>query len=281
MATSWSRSEVDLTVADYLHMLTLQLAGQSYNKTQHRRVLQQRLNGRSDTAIERKHQNISAILLDLKCPWIPGYKPLGNYQQLLYDVVEDQVRTNPIFDKVTLEAVERLATAPLITEIDGLVVAPPEVREALKQAPAKYQLRRVGGRRDYLLRVAQNASLGLAGEELVVEFERTRLILNGRSRLSERVEHVSQTKGDGLGFDVLSFEETGQERFIEVKTTSFAKETPFYVSRNEIEFSKEFASQFRLYRLFQFRSDPHMFQLSGAVGDNCLLKPCMFIATFG
>jgi hypothetical protein len=245
------------------------------------RALRQKLGERSDTAIERKHQNISAILLELDCPWIPGYKPLGNYQQLLFDIVEDHVRTNPIFDEVALEAVDRPATAPLVTEVASVVVAPPEVRRSVEQESAKYRLPRKPARRDYLQREAQNASLGLAGEEFVVAFERARLISNGRSGLGERVEHVSKTKGDGLGFDVLSFEHTGEERFIEVKTTSFAKETPFYVSRNEIEFSKEFANQFRLYRLFQFRSDPRMFQLSGAVGDNCLLDPCTFIARFG
>jgi hypothetical protein len=29
----WSREEVEAIVADYLHMLTLELAGQSYSKT--------------------------------------------------------------------------------------------------------------------------------------------------------------------------------------------------------------------------------------------------------
>ena len=32
----WSREEVEAIVADYLHMLTLELAGQSYSKTAHR-----------------------------------------------------------------------------------------------------------------------------------------------------------------------------------------------------------------------------------------------------
>jgi hypothetical protein len=34
---AWSREEVEATVADYLHMLTMHLAGQHYNKTNHRR----------------------------------------------------------------------------------------------------------------------------------------------------------------------------------------------------------------------------------------------------
>lgn len=36
----WSREEVETIVADYLQMLTMELAGQNYNKTEHRQRLQ-------------------------------------------------------------------------------------------------------------------------------------------------------------------------------------------------------------------------------------------------
>ena len=48
----WLRVEVEAIVADYLQMLTLELAGQSYNKTKHRKNLKQKLQGRSDPSIE-------------------------------------------------------------------------------------------------------------------------------------------------------------------------------------------------------------------------------------
>jgi hypothetical protein len=126
----------------------------------------------------------------------------------------------------------------------------------------------------------RNASLGRAGEEFALAYERARLHALGKKALSDRVEHVAETKGDGLGFDVLSFEETGRERFIEVKTTSFAKEKPFFISRNEVEFSKLFAKQFQLYRLFEFRKLPRMFSLSGAIGDNCIIDPVIYAGRF-
>jgi hypothetical protein len=65
--------------------------------------------------------------------------------------------------------------------------------------------------------------------ELVLKLEQYRLAA-GLDSLAAKVEHVSRTRGDGLGFDVLSFDEQGKERYIEVKTTAFAKETPFFVS---------------------------------------------------
>lgn len=59
---AWSRLEVEATVADYFHMLVMELSGQAYNKSAHRKALLLRLDHRSEGAVERKHQNISAIM---------------------------------------------------------------------------------------------------------------------------------------------------------------------------------------------------------------------------
>ena len=134
--------------------------------------------------------------------------------------------------------------------------------------------------RDYLAREAHNQLLGLAGEEFVVQFEHWRLNGLGQSTLADRVEHVAQSKGDGLGFDVLSFEADGRERFIEVKTTTFGKDTPFFVSRNELDFSRAAAQQFHLYRLFEFRRQPRMFDLAGEISHHCTLDPVTYRASF-
>ncbi len=135
-------------------------------------------------------------------------------------------------------------------------------------------------KRDYLEREAVNRSLGLAGEEFVVLFEHWRLVALGEGRLADRVQHVSQTQGDGLGYDVLSFDADGRERLIEVKTTTFGKDTPFFVSRGELALSREAKDQFHLYRLFEFRKEPRMFDLPGQLDQHCVLDPVSFRASF-
>jgi hypothetical protein len=70
MANDWSRLEVEATVAAYLDMLDQELRGIAYNKSEARRRLLGTLSGRSEGAIERKHQNISAILIELGFPAI-------------------------------------------------------------------------------------------------------------------------------------------------------------------------------------------------------------------
>lgn len=277
---AWSRDEVEAVVSDYFQMLMQELVGQIYNKTAHRHALQTKLHGRSDGSVERKHQNISAILIELGSPYIAGYKPLGNYQGLLFDVVADRFTQDRLFDKTAISAVEQSAAAPLQHEFSKLLVDPPKVDFKAQAAPAPYRVQMQGIKRDYLERESRNQSLGAAGERFVVAYERARLHSLNRGRLTDKVEHVSATKGDGLGYDVLSFEVDGRERFIEVKTTAFGKETPFFISRNEVDFSAAVAKQFHLYRLFDFRKLPRMFDLKGSVRHQCLLDAVNFVARF-
>jgi hypothetical protein len=277
---SWSREEVEAIVDDYLHMLTQELAGQSYNKTEHRRALSRKLGDRSDGSIERKHQNISAALLELGCPYISGYKPLPNYQALLFEVLKDRIAHNTLFDRAALSAVDMPAVAPLTPSFNRVLVDAPEITQKSELTRLPYFAGSRGFVRDYIDREARNRSLGEAGESFVVDYERARLHRLGKRRLSDRVEHVSRSKGDGLGYDVLSYEPDGRERFIEVKTTAFGKLTPFYISRNEVEFSKTFEPQYKLYRLFEFRKAPRMFELEGSVERRCLLDPISYVARF-
>ncbi len=83
---------------------------------------------------------------------------------------------------------------------------------------------------------------------------------------------------NGLGFDVLSFDEDGRERLIEVKTTAFGQLTPFYVSRNELVRSEKDGESFHLYRLFGFRNKPKLFDLPGPISGRCHLQPVSYLA---
>jgi len=275
----WSREEVEAIVADYLQMLTMELAGQTYSKTEHRRKLQAKLNNRSDGSIEFKHGNISAAMIDLGLPYVRGYKPRVNYQTLLAIVADEQARGKTALDKVALAAVEQPAVLPTMTDFTKVKSEAPQrqFRAAEPTNPLLFK----GTKRDYLEREAQNQSLGLAGEQFIVQFEHWRLIALGQPRLADKVDHVSQSKGDGLGYDVLSYESDGKERFIEVKTTTFGRDTPFFVSRGELALSSVAKEQFHLYRLFEFRKAPRLFDLAGALNQHCTLDPVTYRASFG
>ncbi|WP_449429063.1 DUF3883 domain-containing protein [Rhodanobacter umsongensis] len=281
MATgdNWSRVEVEVCVASYLTMLALELNGQRYNKTEFAEALMRKLDGRSRGSVEFKHCNISAVLLALGYPSINGYKPRSNYQSELLDVVESQLEGNTIIDAAAQAAVERPAIEITANESISIWVPAPKTTQ-VRETPPEYAPRFSPIRRDYLAREARNRSLGRAGELFVLDLESRRLHAEGKKALSERIEHVAATQGDGLGYDILSFENDGRERLIEVKTTAFGELTPFYVSRNEIVRSNVDADKYRLYRLFDFREKPRVFQLSGSINSHCTLDPVTYLARF-
>ena len=259
-------------------MLEKELRGEAYSKTSHRRALQRLLDGRSETAIERKHQNISAILIEAAFPYIRGYKPLSQYQQLLAEVVLEHLEEDVVLSQLALAFVEDPAPSIAPRNVLDLMTSPPAVLESVRSALATNVHRRYARRIDYLAREARNRTLGANGEALVVSYERARLSTLGLDTLADRVEHVSITRGDGLGYDVLSFSPAGHERFIEVKTTKLGPLTPFYVTTSEMTFAGEHAADYSLYRVYDFATDPRMFSLDGPVDATCRVTPAQYIA---
>lgn len=277
MPAPWSSLEVEACVADYLQMLILGLNGQRYSKTKHANALMAKLDGRNRSSLEFKHCNISAVLLGLGYPYIDGYKPRGNYQALLADVVESQLQGHPAVHEAAQAAVLRPAVAVATASGQSPWVPPPKPAR-IEEPVAAYSPRFSAARRDYLAQEARNRSLGRAGELFVAELEVRRLHDAGKRALANRVEHVAATQGDGLGFDILSFEENGRERLIEVKTTAFGKLTPFYVSRNELARSQADEAAYHLYRLFDFRDKPRLFDLPGQIAAHCRIEASTYLA---
>lgn len=144
----WTRDEVETIVADYFAMLQAELSGKLYSKADHNRRLQRRI-ARNKGSIEFKHQNISAVLLNFRQPFIPGYLPRQNYQRLLEQVVLEWLSTEPQF-------FQRLADGPVLTprarpsietglRVTSLIEMPPQAMpdvepvEAAERAPRFYR----------------------------------------------------------------------------------------------------------------------------------------------
>jgi hypothetical protein len=79
----------------------------------------------------------------------------------------------------------------------------------------------------------------MAGELAALAYEKNRLIKAGRSDLADRVRHTSVVLGDGAGYDIDSFDESGNSLFIEVKTTRQGKFADFQISPNGVVFLQD------------------------------------------
>ena len=122
---------------------------------------------------------------------------------------------------------------------------------------------------DYAEQDARNRQLGQAGEQAVIEMERLKLRDLGRADLSEKIVHVAKVEGDGAGYDIRSYTEGGDVKFIEVKTTRAGEQTPFYMSLNETRFAAEHADCYYIYRVFEFDKDTSSGKFFIGKGDLC------------
>jgi len=278
MSPDWSDKEVVLIVEDYFAMLRSELEGIRFSKKEHRTRLLPSLNNRTNGSVEFKYQNISAVLAKLGQYHIKGYKPRSNYQELLVNQVIKSLRRygaelEPLLEKFAEEAVWAV---PLSQNdfADSLEEKPPKstpkIREAIFRAV----------KTSYLEKEQRNKVLGVEGEQFVLEYEKWRLTKSGRKDLVSKIKWVSDEKGDGAGYDILSKNVDGTDRFIEVKTTKLSKEAPIYFSFNEFMFAQKHATQFYLYRVFNFGSDTKLFILQGSYGDHCELMPMTYKGIF-
>lgn len=133
---------------------------------------------------------------------------------------------------------------------------------------------------NYLKKEQDNRSLGEQGEELVITYEKYRLVKEGKEALADKIEWVSKEKGDGMGFDVLSKNNNGTDRYIEVKTTKLSKETPIYLTKTEVSFAALRKQNFYLYRVYNFDSKPKIFIKNGEYNAFCKLLPESFKGYF-
>lgn len=279
MREAWSRDEVVATVAAYFSMLRLELKGEPYNKREHNRRLQALLRNRPAAAIEFKHANISAVLMEVGFPSIVGYKPRRNYQALLRTEVLVQLEGDEDLGAAAQAIVDAPAGDVSVTGSAGKVfVDPPKAERQWRTYERPTAGQPIAGWINYLEREARNAALGAAGERFVLQVEHRRLWDAGRRRLAEKIEHVSHTRGDGFGYDIVSYEESGQQRLIEVKTTNFGVMTPFFASANEVNVSEAEDNAFHLYRVFRFRDAPRIFFLRGSLRQTCDLYPTEYRA---
>lgn len=128
-------------------------------------------------------------------------------------------------------------------------------RDIPKKRDARGGTRKKQGKRDYIKTAINDFEIGEAGEKIVYNHEKQKLIdayNEGKiTDLNNKLEWVSRFD-DSSGYDIRSYDvENQQEMYIEVKTTTGNATTPFYMSENEIIQSEKLGEQYYLYRLYK------------------------------
>ncbi len=128
-------------------------------------------------------------------------------------------------------------------------------RDIPKKSAEKGMIKKKQGKRDYIKATINDFEIGEAGERIVYNHEKQKLINAYNAGkivdLKDKLEWVSRFD-DSLGYDIRSYDvDAKKEICIEVKTTTGSAVTPFYMSENEVEQSKKLGEQYYLYRLYK------------------------------
>jgi hypothetical protein len=238
------------------------------------------------------HDNLrNSIYLFLRTARTKPYTYLGRLGYLTHDVE----RTMPVYFQWQIldwdpppEILERMGLA-LRPPADGRTnrqpslarnglerTAPPRLRPPLGITTPGFRSRKSP---DYAARDAANRQLGRAGEILVVEHECRWLAENNRDDLAAMVRHVAALEGDGAGYDVASFALDGAPRYIEVKTTRGPAGTAFYMTAHELEYARNHAGRYSLYRLYEYDSQTgyaKFYVLDDKIEDGLIATPVQY-----
>jgi hypothetical protein len=136
--------------------------------------------------------------------------------------------------------------------------------------PRVDQIQLIGAIINHIDRQRENMRIGDLGELLVMQYEQERMKSLG---IKKEPIQKSKKEGDGLGYDILSYDENGEEIFIEVKTTKGTFNSPFYITRNELVRSRNNSEKFVLYRLYDYnivKNTAKFFKNYGDISDLCI-----------
>lgn len=98
--------------------------------------------------------------------------------------------------------------------------------------------------------------VGNAGEVYVYEYEKSKLLKMGRPDLAAKIVKQYAISNDFPGYDIQSFDENGEEIYIEVKSTKGKKKNSFEISVNEIKSAKKYGKKYYIYQVTSALTNP-------------------------
>ena len=269
-------NELRAYVRTYFAMLEAELRGRSVRAQRFGRA-----RPGEEEAVERQtYCQIAAILTEEGLPFHSGYRPLLSYSHRLRAAVETYLQNHPeIFPLMEADVDDPVGMVPPVAQrgLENVASRGPEPGDIPEIAPDGTARTSICGT-DYLAQEQRNTSLARAGELFVLDYEVQRLREAGAWVYADAVEHVGSELGGGGGYDIHSYDADGRERYIKVKTTRYRRETPFFVTTNEIALSATHREHFWLYRVFDFRNQPRLYAINGSLNERFRLQAIAYRA---
>jgi hypothetical protein len=170
------------------------------------------------------------------------------------------------------------------TEYRDMELKPIKVERGAKRSNkyGKLSQQKIFKKTDYVKQARENLQTGLKGEQLALKLEQDRLTRLGLDP-SKHLKWVS-VESDAYGYDFESVEYISgalTKIFIEVKATKDLNDTPFFLSKNELEVSKIKKNHYRVFRIFDITStSPKYYIADGEIEENFYIDPITYQARY-
>ena len=127
--------------------------------------------------------------------------------------------------------------------------------------------------------------VGDAGEKYVYEYEKNKLERLGLGDLANKIIKQYEDLSFFPGYDIQSFDEQGNQIFIEVKSTKGKNKNYFEISENEISAAKKYGSAYFIYQVTNALTDPKISTVISNLhdyGEKDMVKiePILYKVTF-
>jgi ubiquitin len=127
--------------------------------------------------------------------------------------------------------------------------------------------------------------VGDAGEKYVYEFEKNKLEKLGLNDLADKIVKQYDDLSYFPGYDIQSFDEAGNEIFIEVKSTIGKYKNYFEISENEIKAAKKLGDAYYIYQVTNALTDPKISTVINNLFDfedknKILIDPMVYRVSF-
>lgn len=128
-------------------------------------------------------------------------------------------------------------------------------------------------------RQKETAEIGELGEAFVLRYEQQRLIEQGQSDLVQKVRQISM-ENVAAGYDILSFDIQGNEKYIEVKTSK-SEVLSFELTSNELNIANKYRAAYWIYKITKIKSNsPKILQIQDPAAlvqeGKLILKPTSY-----
>lgn len=204
-----------------------------------------------------------------------------SYDEIIENIIgqieEEEIKAEEAIKLINevLENDEKPENDALLTEIEI-----PQLKRRVYKKLSKKRVSKI----DHVKKAKKDAKTGLSGEELVLAYEKEKMLKHNRSDLIEKIDWVA-SYDDNPGYDILSFDfdEEGKEYeiYIEVKTTEEGEKNAFFITSNEINTMKEKKEKYWIYRVSKVNKEPVFYKINGNDFYNTFgIEPHTYIANF-